>query len=126
MAGRLLIPFQSREKIMAKAPRKTAEFVDTADNEIDTVNPNVVTLDKPIKRAGQTIEKVTLIEPNAGTLRGVSLAAVAQSEVDALIKVLPRMTYPALTTQELTAMNLPDMLSLAAKVIGFLSPASAE
>lgn len=34
--------------------------------------------------------------------------------------------YPALTTQELTAMNLPDMLSLAAKVIGFLSPASAE
>jgi hypothetical protein len=57
-----------------------------------------VTLDKPIKRAGQTIDKVTLIEPNAGTLRGVSLAAVAQSEVDALIKVLPRMTYPALTT----------------------------
>ncbi|WFV78763.1 phage tail assembly protein [Escherichia coli] len=81
---------------------------------------------KPIKRAGQTIDKVTLIEPNAGTMRGVSLAAVAQSEVDALIKVLPRMTYPALTAQELTAMNLPDMLSLAAKVIGFLSPASAE
>ncbi|EMZ0399352.1 phage tail assembly protein, partial [Salmonella enterica] len=55
---------------MAKAPRKTAEFIDTAGNEIDTVNPNVVTLDKPIKRAGQTIDKVTLIEPNAGTLRG--------------------------------------------------------
>lgn len=50
---------------MAKAPRKTAEFIDTAGNEIDTVNPNVVTLDKPIKRAGQTIDKVTLIEPNA-------------------------------------------------------------
>ena len=92
---------------MAKASRKPAEFVDTAGNEIDTVNPNVVTLDKPIKRAGQTIDKVTLIEPNAGTLRGVSLAAVAQSEVDALIKVLPRMTYPALTTQELTAMKVP-------------------
>ncbi|MDM6707131.1 phage tail assembly protein, partial [Escherichia coli] len=45
----------------------------------------------PGQRAGQTIDKVTLIEPNAGTLRGVSLAAVAQSEVDALIKVLPRM-----------------------------------
>lgn len=29
---------------MAKAPRKTAEFIDTAGNEIDTVNPNVVTL----------------------------------------------------------------------------------
>ena len=87
---------------------------------------NVITLDNPVKRGEQVIEQVTLMKPNAGTLRGVSLAAVAQSEVDALIKVLPRMTYPALTAQELTAMNLPDMLSLAAKVIGFLSPASAE
>ena len=87
---------------------------------------NVITLDNPVKRGEQVIEQVTLMKPNAGTLRGVSLAAVANSEVDALIKVLPRMTYPALTAQELTAMNLPDMLSLAAKVIGFLSPASAE
>ena len=87
---------------------------------------NVITLDNPVKRGEQVIEQVTLMKPSAGTLRGVSLAAVAQSEVDALIKVLPRMTYPALTAQELTAMNLPDMLSLAAKVIGFLSPASAE
>ena len=74
----------------------------------------------------QKIGEVTVSKPNAGTLRGVSLASLANSDVDALIKVLPRMTYPALTTQELTAMNLPDMLSLAAKVIGFLSPASAE
>lgn len=111
---------------MAKAPRKPAEFIATDGSEIITDDSNTVTLDKPIKRAGQTIDTVTLIEPNAGTLRGVSLAAVAQSEVDALIKVLPRMTSPALTTQELTAMNLPDMLSLAAKVIGFLSPTSAQ
>ncbi|WP_213790963.1 phage tail assembly protein [Klebsiella aerogenes] len=109
---------------MAKAPRKKPEFVDTAGNEIDTDNPNVVTLDEPIKRAGQTIHKVTLIKPTAGTLRGVSLAALAQSEVDALFKVLPRMTYPALTTQELTAINAPDLMQLAGKVIGFLSPAS--
>ncbi|MEN3754947.1 phage tail assembly protein [Mangrovibacter sp. SLW1] len=106
---------------MAKA-NKTPAVSTVADPE----NPNVVTLDRPIQRAGQVIDTVTLTEPNAGTLRGVSLAAVAQSEVDALIKVLPRMTYPALTTQELTAMNLPDMLSLASKVIGFLSPASGN
>ena len=111
---------------MAKAPRKTAEFVDMAGNEIDTVNPNVVTLDKPIKRAGQTIDKVTLIEPNAGTLRGVSLAAVANSEVDALIKVLPRMTAPMLTEQEVAALELPDLVALAGKVVGFLSPNSVQ
>ncbi|HDS6530718.1 TPA: phage tail assembly protein [Klebsiella aerogenes] len=111
---------------MARAKAAAPEFVDTAGNEIESVNPNVVTLDKPIKRGGQIIEKVTLIEPNAGTLRGVSLAAVAQSEVDALIKVLPRMTYPALTESELSAMKLPDLLQLAGKVIGFLSPSSVS
>ena len=52
---------------------------------------NVITLDNPVKRGEQVIEQVTLMKPNAGTLRGVSLAAVANSEVDALIKVLPRM-----------------------------------
>lgn len=55
---------------------------------------NVITLDNPVKRGEQVIEQVTLMKPNAGTLRGVSLAAVANSEVDALIKVLPRMTAP--------------------------------
>ncbi|HIB8991442.1 TPA: phage tail assembly protein [Citrobacter braakii] len=111
---------------MARAKAAAPEFVDTAGNEIESVNPNVVTLDTPIKRSGQIIEKITLIEPNAGTLRGVSLAAVAQSEVDALIKVLPRMTYPALTESELSAMKLPDLLQLAGKVIGFLSPSSVS
>lgn len=50
---------------------------------------NVVTLEKPLKRGDQLVTEITLIKPNAGTLRGVSLAAVANSEVDALIKVLP-------------------------------------
>ena len=47
---------------------------------------NVITLNNPVKRGEQVIEQVTLMKPNAGTLRGVSLAAVANSEVDALIK----------------------------------------
>ncbi|EGT4307448.1 phage tail assembly protein [Cronobacter sakazakii] len=87
---------------------------------------NVVTLEKPVKRSEQEITEITLIKPNAGTLRGVSLAAVASSEVDALIKVLPRMTYPSLTEQEVAALELPDMVALAGKVVGFLSPSSAQ
>jgi len=90
----------------------------------ETENPNVVTLDTPLMRGEQKIEKVTLSKPNAGTLRGVSLAALAQSDVDALIKVLPRMTYPALTEQEIIRLDASDRLSFADKVIGFLSPAS--
>jgi len=87
---------------------------------------NVVTLEKPVKRGDQLIAEITLIKPNAGTLRGVSLAAVANSEVDALIKVLPRMTAPMLTEQEVAVMELPDLVALAGQVVGFLSPSSAR
>lgn len=80
---------------------------------------NVITLDNPVRRGEQVIEQVTLMKPNAGTLRGVSLAAVANSEVDALIKVLPRMTAPMLTEQEVAALELPDLVALAGKVVGF-------
>ncbi|MDQ9130437.1 phage tail assembly protein [Serratia fonticola] len=89
-------------------------------------NPNVVTLDTPVKRGDTVIESVTLIKPNAGTLRGVSLASVAGSDVDALIKVLPRMTYPSLTESEVTALELPDLVALAGQVVGFLSPNAAR
>ena len=34
---------------------------------------NVITLDNPVKRGEQVIEQVTLMKPNAGTLRGVSV-----------------------------------------------------
>ena len=87
---------------------------------------NAVTLEKPLKRGDQLVTEITLIKPNAGTLRGVSLAAVANSEVDALIKVLPRMTAPMLTEQEVAAMELPDLVALAGQVVGFLSPSSAR
>lgn len=89
-------------------------------------NDNVITLENPVKRGEQIIDAITLIKPNAGTLRGVSLAAVANSEVDALIKVLPRMSAPSLTEQEVAALELPDLVALACKVIGFLSPNSVQ
>lgn len=92
---------------------------------MEKVNENIVTLIKPIKRGEQVITDVTLLKPCAGTLRGVSLASVANSDVDALIKVLPRMTMPSLTEQEAAELELPDLLSFASKVVGFLSPSSA-
>lgn len=92
---------------------------------MEKTNENIVTLIKPLTRGEQVITDITLLKPNAGTLRGVSLASVANSDVDALIKVLPRMTMPSLTEQELASLDLPDMLSFAAKVVGFLSPNSA-
>ncbi|MBN3238302.1 phage tail assembly protein [Pectobacterium carotovorum] len=89
-------------------------------------NDNVVTLETPIKRGETVIDTITLIKPTTGTLRGVSLAALAGSDVDAMIKVLPRMTLPALTETEIARMELPDMITIAGKVIGFLTPKSQQ
>lgn len=95
------------------------------EKEVLSNQENIVTLDTPVKRGEQVIATVTLIKPNTGTLRGVSLADVANSDVNALIKVLPRMTYPSLTESEIAALELPDILAMAGKVVGFLAPNSA-
>lgn len=86
---------------------------------------NVVTLQSALKRGEQTISDITVLKPNAGTLRGISLMALANSEVDALIKVLPRMTMPSLTEREVSSLELPDLIALAGQVVSFLSPSSA-
>lgn len=41
---------------------------ETVINESE--NPNTITLDTPVLRGEQKIEKVTVAKPNAGTLRG--------------------------------------------------------
>ncbi|WP_145533775.1 phage tail assembly protein [Yersinia alsatica] len=89
------------------------------------INENLVVLDTPVKRGDTLITEIEVNRPNAGTLRGVRLADVANSDVDALIVVLPRITYPSLTTAECSRLELPDLVALAGKVIGFLSPKQA-
>ncbi|MGP1208386.1 phage tail assembly protein [Serratia sp. CY47279] len=86
---------------------------------------NIVTLDTPIQRGETTIADVQVIKPNAGALRGVGLAAIANADVDALLFVLPRVTVPNLTKEECARLELPDLVAFAGKVVGFLSPNSA-
>ena len=87
---------------------------------------NIVTLETPVVRGEQTINTVEVIKPNSGALRGTRLADIAGSDVDALIIVLPRITYPALTKAECLNLDPVDLIALAGQVIGFLSPKSDE
>ncbi|HDL7647121.1 TPA: phage tail assembly protein [Yersinia enterocolitica] len=89
------------------------------------VNENLVVLDTPLKRGDTLITEIEVYRPNAGSLRGVRLSDVAHSDVDALIIVLPRITSPTLTAAECGRLELPDLVALAGKVIGFLSPKQA-
>lgn len=86
---------------------------------------NLVILDTPLKRGETLITEIEVLRPNAGGLRGVRLADIANSDVDALMVLLPRVTVPNLTKDECARLSLPDFVSLAGQVISFLSPKSA-
>ena len=83
-------------------------------------DPNTVPLDTPIKRGNTFITEVTLRKPNAGELRGVSLAELLQMKVDALQTVLPRITNPMLHKQDMATLDPADLVNMGTVVVGFL------
>lgn len=87
---------------------------------------NVVELDQPIVRGNTTITEVELRKPMSGELRGVALTDLLNLDVDALRKVLPRITTPTLTDIEVGRMDPADLLDAGAKVAGFLLKKSAK
>lgn len=89
-------------------------------------NTKTVTLSTPIKRGEQRITEVTLREPNAGALRGISLTDVLQLNVSAMIELLPRITEPALIRQEIAAMGPVDITAVGVELVGFFVPKEQE
>lgn len=87
---------------------------------------DAITLDEPLKRGEQTITSVTVRKPASGELRGVALSDLLNLEVNALIKVLPRVTSPSLTEQEVARLDPADLVQLGSKVAGFLLPKSVK
>lgn len=81
-----------------------------------------VNLDEAIQRGGQTIDTVKLRRPKSGELRGLSMVDLVKLEVDALQKLLPRISDPMLTPQDLAELSPGDMFQLATEVAGFLLP----
>ena len=49
---------------------------------------NIVILEEPVKRGDTLITQIEIIKPNAGHLRGIGLAALANADVDALTELL--------------------------------------
>ena len=74
----------------------------------------------------QPVDAVHLLNHVDGVDFDQLLTVHRQPEIGALIKVLPRMTAPMLTEQEVAALELPDLVALAGKVVGFLSPNSVQ
>ncbi|EXU76013.1 phage tail assembly protein [Erwinia mallotivora] len=90
-----------------------------------SANEKTVALDTPVVRGKTEITRITVRKPQSGALRGTRLQALMDMDVNAMITVLPRVTEPALTTQEINEMDPADLLSLSVEVITFLLPKSA-
>ena len=108
----------------AAAPRSIqAEVVQVTDSKPEPAdNPNLKTveLDDPISRGNGVIESVDVRKPSAGELRGGALMDVAQMDVLALRKVLPRITNPSLTDAEIGQLSLADMMHFGVILSAFL------
>lgn len=85
-----------------------------------------VTLEQPITRGEQTIATVTLRRPLVRDLRGLAISALYTSDVDAMAKLLPRISTPTLLAHEIDTMAPADFATLAGEAIGFLLPRAAQ
>ena len=81
---------------------------------------DLITLDQPIKRGDTEIKALQLRKPQSGELRGLSLVDLGQLDVNALHKVLPRITIPSITEAEARGLDPADLLELGAEVGNFL------
>ena len=99
----------------------------TADStSAATENSNMHVLDTPLLRGSQTITKVTLRKPKSGELRGVSLSDLVSLDVAALSKVLPRISSPTLTEQDVANLDPADLVMLGGVFVGFLTPKAVK
>lgn len=91
-------------------------------------NPNEATveLDSPIERGTNSIKSLHLRKPMSGELRGVSLVDLLNLDVNALRKVVPRISTPSLTDVEVGRMDPADLVEIGTTVAGFLLRKSAK
>lgn len=79
-----------------------------------------VELDWPIRLGDQEVTTLKLRKPHSGELRGLSLVALGQMQVDELTKLLPRITIPTIPAPVIATIDPADMMEIANKVTDFL------
>lgn len=79
-----------------------------------------LTLNTGVNRDGKAITEITLTPPTAGHLRGLKLLDVLQFDVDTLAKLLPRISQPTLTEQDVYQFGLKDLAATTEVLAGFL------
>lgn len=92
----------------------------------DMLDRQTVTLNQALVRGTTKITEIQVRTPASGEMRKISMSNLLQLDVDELTVLLPRITAPTITSQEVSALHPSDLLQLGTKVIGFLVPESKE
>lgn len=85
-----------------------------------------INLDTPIVRGELTIDVVEVRKPKSGALRGLSLSALLNLDYGALETLLPRITNPILSKQDVAELDPSDLTQLGSEVMDFLLPKDAK
>lgn len=83
-----------------------------------------VTLSEPLTIGGKEVTSIRLRRPAPGEMRGLSLMQVMQMNVDAIMKLVPRIAEPVLDEQTLAAMDAADFGEIAGQVVIFFDRGS--
>lgn len=84
-----------------------------------------IELRKKLTEGKTEITSVKLMEPSAGSLRGLQLGPLVQMDVNSIIKLLPRITDPILTEDHVAELHPADLAMMGALVSGFLNAPEA-
>ncbi|PHM68314.1 phage tail assembly protein [Xenorhabdus sp. KJ12.1] len=97
------------------------EALKTQNEDLRTIE-----LETPLARGNGKITEVTVRKPTSGALRGARLQALLEMDVDSMLLILPRVTTPALTKNDLMMMSPGDLINLSVEVVNFLLPKSVK
>lgn len=85
----------------------------------DKLTEKTVKLDTPIMRGKTEITEIVLRKPQSGALRGTRLQAIMDMDVGAMMTVIPRISTPTLTAQEMAELDPADLTAMAVEVVTF-------
>ncbi|SUZ33623.1 hypothetical protein ROE7235_03396 [Roseibaca ekhonensis] len=78
---------------------------------------NTIQLADPLKTdSGKPITELEIMKPTSGALRGLQLAMLQAQDVNQLAKLLPRITRPALTSDQVWELDPADLAAIANRV----------
>ncbi|EFQ0266427.1 phage tail assembly protein [Shigella flexneri] len=86
----------------------------------DKQTEKTIQLDTPIMRGKTEITEIVLRKPQSGALRGIRLQAIMDMDVNAMMTVIPCISSPALTAQEIAEMDSADLTAMSVEVVTFL------